>query len=745
MSQFLFEIGSEEIPARMQAAAAAQLAKRFTEACAAAGLRHGTVTADATPRRLWLRAEDMAEASTATTEELKGPRADAPAQAIEGFLKKTGLTRDALEERDTGKGVVLFAVLHREGRPAADILSEIIPAVITAFDWPKSMRWGAPSASTASPRWVRPLTHLVALLDDQIVPAEVHGLSTGRTSRGHRIHAPGPLHITSAQDWEAQLLSAKVIAPTASRRTIIAERAAALAAAAGLTVIPDAGLEAENAGLTEWPVPLLGHFDPAFLAVPAEVIQLTMRTNQKYFACAAPDGTLAPVFIAVANLDASDGGEAIRGGNQRVLSARLSDAKFFWDQDLATVKAGGLEAFLPKLDQIVFHQKLGSVAKRVERVATLARWLVITGAVPGADPEMAELAARLAKADLVSATVGEFPEVQGVVGGHLARAVGLAPQIANAISDHYKPVGLTDDVVADPISIAVALADKLEMLVAFAFVNEMPTGSRDPFAVRRSGLGIIRTIISNKLKFPLVVNLANAAVLFETEKLSEIFSDQVKKYNAAQAYLSPEKVYTNEQIKIIRENFIIKDSRERLVESTAILLRSAFVFIVDRLKVQQRDAGVRPDVIDAVFALGEDDIVRLLARVRALQAFLTTEDGTNLLAGYKRAANILKAEDAKDGPHTAVALKPEHLSDPAEQALAAVLDHALPQAAAATHAEDFTAAMAALAELRGPVDRFFTDLMVNAPEPAVRNNRLALLARFRDAVHSFADFSRIEG
>ncbi|WP_439533169.1 glycine--tRNA ligase subunit beta [Polymorphobacter sp.] len=732
MSHFLLEIGSEEIPARMQPAAAAQLAKRFTEACAAAGLTHGQVTADATPRRLWLLAEDVAASSAATSEELKGPRADAPAQAIDGFLKKTGLSRDALEPRDTPKGPILFAVIHREGRPAAVLLSEIIPQIVTAFDWPKSMRWGAPSASTASPRWVRPLTHLVALLGSEIVPAEVHGLATGRTSRGHRIHAPGALEISRAETWASQLHGAHVIARTADRRRIIADRAAALAAAAVLTVLPDAGLEAENAGLTEWPVPLLGQFDPAFLAVPPEVIQLTMRTNQKYFACAAPDGTLAPAFICVANLEATDGGQSIVKGNQRVLSARLSDAKFFWDQDLATVKAGGLEAFLPKLDQIVFHEKLGTVADKVDRVAKLARWLIESGAIPAAPAvpaapaipaspalpvapgstrglsesqaatlaDMAETAARLAKADLVSATVGEFPEVQGLAGGYLARVAGLDPQIANAIRDHYKPTGQGDDVPTDPVGIAVALADKFDTITAFYWIDQPPTGSKDPFALRRAALGIIAIILRNGLRFRLESVLLAAA------------GDDLRKFDG-----------------------IFFGELEKLVGA----------FFADRLKVQQREAGVRPDIIDAVFALGgEDDLVRLLARVHALQAFITTEDGTNLLAGYKRAANILKAEDAKDGPHSAAALDPAQLTDPAEQALGHALDTALPRAAKAVESEDFTAAMAALAELRGPVDSFFTGLMVNAPEPAVRRNRLALLARFRDAVHTVADFSRIE-
>ena len=705
MSQFLLEIGSEEIPARMQAAAAAQLAKRFTEACAAAGLRHGTVTADATPRRLWLLAEDMAPASAATAEELKGPRADAPAQAIEGFLKKTGLTREALEERDTGKGVVLFAVIKREGRAAAEILSEIIPQIITAFDWPKSMRWGAPSASTASPRWVRPLTHIVALLDSEVVAAEVHGLTTSRTSRGHRIHAPGALDITSAQSWESQLHTAKVIARSSTRRQIIASKAAELTAAAGLSVIPDTGLEAENAGLTEWPVPLLGHFDPSFLAVPAEVIQLTMRTNQKYFACAKADGTLAPAFIAVANIEATDGGAAILAGNQRVLSARLSDAKFFWDQDLETVRKGGLESFLPKLESIVFHEKLGTVADKVERVAKLARWLATSGAVPGANPDMAEQAARLAKADLVSATVGEFPEVQGLIGGYLARAANLDAQIANAIRDHYKPAGQGDDVPTEPVSVAVALADKLDTLGRF-FANELyPTSSKDPFALRRAALGVLRIIAENDV----------ALDVFEAVQL-DLFGK-------------------------------ILDLAEVTASTIWRKVYELDGFFKDRLEILLRDSGVPVTTTRATFREGDIGFRPNLAisAARALNAFLCTEDGKNLLAGYKRAANILKAEDAKDGPHSAAALVPSTLADPAEQALSTALDAALPQAAAAIAAEDFTAAMAALATLRAPVDRFFTDLMVNASDPAVRTNRLALLARFRDAVHTVADFSRIEG
>ena len=681
MSQFLLELQSEEIPARMQAAAAEQLRTRFVDALKAAGLAHGAVTADATPRRLWLIADDVVSASAGSAEEVKGPAATAPPQAIDGFLKKTGLTRDQLEERDTGKGIVLFAVLRREGRPAADILADVIPQIIRDFAWPKSMRWGAASQSTAAPRWVRPLTGIVALLDADVVACEAHGLASGRDTSGHRIHAPGVLSITSAGTYRDQLRAAHVLASSAERRTLIAARAAELAAAAGLSVIPDDGLVAENAGLTEWPVPLLGRFDPDFLSVPREVIVLTMRTNQKYFALSDAAGALAPAFICVANLEANDGGAAITNGNQRVLSARLSDARFFWEQDLATVRAGGLEAFLPKLNDIVFHEKLGTVADKVERVAALAKWLCESGAVAG-DPAQAEQAARLAKADLVSATVGEFPELQGQIGRYLALAIGVDPAIADAIRDHYKPAGQGDDVPTAPVSVAVALADKLDTLVGF-FANKMPpTGSKDPFALRRQALGVLSILQAAHIRLPL-------RTLFGTEQTSDQLMD----------------------------------------------------FFADRMKVQQREAGVRHDLIDAVFALGgEDDLVRLLARVKALQAFVETADGTNLLAGYKRAANILKAAE-KDGIGTPA----DGAGEGAEALLAAALDAALPTAKLAVADERFTDAMAALASLRAPVDAFFTDVMVNDPDPAIRARRLALLARFRDAVHGVADFSKIEG
>ncbi|WP_303781697.1 glycine--tRNA ligase subunit beta [Sandarakinorhabdus limnophila] len=690
--KFLLELQSEEIPARMQAAAADQLRTRFVDALKAAGLAHGAVTADATPRRLWLIADDVAPASEGSAEEVKGPAASAPAQAIEGFLKKTGLTRDQLEERETPKGIVLFAMLRREGRTASEILADVIPQIIRDFAWPKSMRWGAASQSTAAPRWVRPLTGIVALLDGDVVACEAHGITSGRETRGHRVHAPGVLSITSAATYLEQLRAAHVLASSAERRRIIATRAAELAAGAGLSLIPDDGLVAENAGLTEWPVPLLGRFDPDFLSVPREVIVLTMRTNQKYFALADASVALAPAFICVANLDATDGGAAITHGNQRVLSARLSDARFFWEQDLATVRAGGLEAFLPKLNDIVFHEKLGTLADKVERVAALAKWLCENDVMP-ADPAQAERAARLAKADLVSATVGEFPEVQGQIGRYLALAIGVEPAIADAIRDHYKPAGQGDDVPTAPVSVAVALADKLDTLICFLQADMPPTGSKDPFALRRQALGCISVVQSTGTRLSL-------------RKLMQYFTD------------------------ICRLSISDAGWQPKLLD-----------FFADRLKVQQREAGVRHDLIDAVFALGsEDDLVRLLARVKALQAFVETEDGTNLLAGYKRAANILKAAE-KDG----IGEPASGEGEGAEALLAAALATALPTAKQAVAEERFTDAMAALASLRGPVDAFFTDVMVNDPDPGIRARRLALLARFRDAVHGVADFSKIEG
>ncbi|MBA2466097.1 MAG: glycine--tRNA ligase subunit beta [Sphingomonas sp.] len=679
MNDFLLELLSEEIPARMQGRARADLAKMFAGEMQKAGLATGTIEAFSTPRRLVLIARDMAAETPAAREEIKGPKCSAPAQAIDGFLRKTGLQREQLTDRDG----VFFAVIDRPGRPAAAVIAAALQTLLAEFQWPKSMRWG-----DGSQRWVRPLHGIVAMLGEAIVPVEFAGIASGATTLGHRFHHPGTITIGGASDYGEKLRACHVIVDQEERARLIRAGAERAAADAGLQLLADDGLVVENAGLTEWPVPLIGRFDAQYLDVPREVIVLTMRTNQKYFACANEQGGLAPAFVCVANIDASDGGEAIVEGNRRVLAARLSDARFFWEQDLKVP----LDEQAKKLSGIVFHEKLGTGADKVERVAKLARWLIEegvcapakSGAQTGPLPsqgnkedlaDQAERAARLAKADLVTGMVGEFPELQGIIGGYLACAQDEPDAIADAIRDHYQPVGQGDDVPTAPITTAVALADKLDVLRSFFAIGEKPTGSRDPFALRRAALGVIQLIITNDLRLPVA----------EGELL---------------------------------------------------------VFLADRLKVQQREAGVRHDLIDAVFALGgEDDLVRLLARVKALQGFVETDEGRDLLAGYKRAANILKKEKGSWTPDQVQGDE----SAAEERALLAALDEAAPRASAAIEAEDFTAAMAALALLRAPIDAFFDTVTVNDPDAAVRARRLNLLQRFRDAVHRVADFSKIEG
>ena len=737
MADFLLELLSEEIPARMQDKACADLQRLFEAEIAKAGLKAAALETHATPRRLALIARDLPLATEPVREEVKGPRASAPPQALEGFLRKTGLAREQLVDRDG----VLFAVQEKPGRATAEVLAEAIPALIRSFPWPKSMRWGTASASTASLRWVRPLKGIIALLDETVVPFDVDGVASGATTVGHRFHHPGPITIGSAHDYADKLRACHVILDAAERRGIIEGGARAVAQARGLHVVPDAGLVAENAGLTEWPVPLLGDFDPAFLEVPREVIQLTMRTNQKYFACVDGEGRLAPAFICTANIQARDGGEGIVAGNRKVLAARLSDARFFWEQDLKIP----LKEQAKKLGQIVFHEKLGTVENKVNRVAKLARWLVDEGIVGsaqtrhpgesrgdvgGADrgrlADMAEQAAQLCKADLVTGMVGEFPELQGIMGGYYARAEGLPREVADAIRDHYKPVGQGDEVPTAPVTVAVSLADKLDTIASFFEVDELPTGSKDPFALRRAAIAIGRTMMMANLRGSL------------GEFIRQGWLDQ-----------KPGTDLSREQIA----------RRGVAVQITD--------FLVDRLKVQQREAGVRHDLIDAVFALGgEDDLVRLLARVKALQAFVGGEEGANLLAGYKRAANILKKEgwaassQAREGEDEPRAADAEPLAgaaghshptfrgeglEPAEAALLLALEQAEPAAAQAVAEERFEEAMAALASLRAPIDAFFDQVTVNDPDPAKRDRRLALLARIRDAVHRVADFSRIEG
>ena len=686
-ADFLLELRSEEIPARMQAGARNDLARLFAQELDKAGLAADSIDVFSTPRRLALIARALPLETEARSEEIKGPRTSAPPQALDGFLRKTGLTREQLEDRDG----TFFAVIDTPGQPTRDLLGPMIERIVANFPWPKSMRWGAASASTESLRWIRPLHGIVAMLGEEIVPVAIDGIQSGATTLGHRFHHAGPITVGGPSDYAEKLRACRVIVDQEERERIIRDGADQAAKAAGLNLVADEGLVVENAGLTEWPVPLLGRFDPDYLDVPREVIVLTMRSNQRYFACTGEDGGLAPAFVCVANIEAKDGGEAIAEGNARVLAARLADARFFWEQDLKEP----LEHQVAKLSGIIFHERLGTIADKVERVAKLARWLGEEGIVKGAKPDEAERAARLAKADLVTGMVGEFPELQGIIGGYLAAAQGEPKPVADAIRDQYGTPG-------EPVSAAVALADKLDTICAFFGIGLKPTGSKDPFALRRAAIGSIEIIVSSGLRLPLTLAIRGALA-----------------NRAAQATSS--------------------EAAHKL-DSTAPEILD---FFADRLKVQQREAGVRHDLIDAVFALGsEDDLVRLLARVRALQDFVETEEGTNLLTAYKRAANILKKEKWEGGKSKAGAsadLEPE------EAALVKALDAAEPKASAAVEKEDFTAAMAALASLRSPIDAFFDHVTVNDPDAAKRARRLDLLMRFRDAVNRVADFSRIEG
>ncbi len=802
MTDFLLELRSEEIPARMQAKARDDLARLFTAELAKAGIATGELVTYATPRRLALIARDLPVETAAVSEEVKGPKASAPPQALEGFLRKTGLTREQLTERDG----ILFAVTEKPGRATAAVLADAIPAIVRGFPWPKSMRWGDASTTTESLKWVRPLQGIVALFGEMIVPFEIAGIVSGAATLGHRFHHAGPITLGGAHDYVDKLRMAHVLVDQDERATLIRDRAREAAAQAGLELVEDEGLVAENAGLTEWPVPLLGQFDPTFLDVPPEVIQLTARVNQKYFVCRSADGSLANAFVCTANIDAADGGAKIVEGNRKVLAARLSDAKFFYDTDLKVPLAEQAE----KLSKIVFHEKLGTLADKVERVAKLARWLVEEGIVTqspsrlreglgegvsandapsvksppptppaggrGALADLAERAARLAKADLVTGMVGEFPELQGLMGGYYAAAQGEDPQVAAAIRDHYKPVGQGDDVPTDPVTMAVSLADKLDTLVGFYSHSLPPTGSKDPFALRRAAIAVISQVQAGGVRLHLA-DLIEAHVLqFEAEKLEGLPVDSRSDFvmrclrTLKVASLQGLTVAVDDQPVVLRE--AMREVLFRARKTTSELID----FFADRLKVQQREAGVRHDLIDAVFALGgEDDLVRLLARVSALQAFVATEDGTNLLAGYKRAANILKKEAApatkpvtpaqagvsSDGsgqePHETPAfagvtqgvggqqISLSYTPEPAEAALIAALDSAEPRAASSVAVEDFAGAMAALASLRAPIDAFFDSVTVNDPDPAKRTARLALLERVRAAVHNVADFSKVEG
>jgi glycyl-tRNA synthetase beta chain len=751
MADFLLELRSEEIPARMQAGARVELEKLFRRELDAAGVSVGAVQVWSTPRRLALSARGLPAQTDAISEEAKGPPVGAPDKAIEGFCRKNGVTPDALETRDIKGRATYFAIIKKPGQAAADLLGAAIPAIIRDFSWPKSMRWGDASISSESLKWVRPLSGIVALLDGEVVPCVTYGLSSGRQTFGHRFHSAGPLEIAGLDDYAAKLRAAYVIVDHEERQDAVRSGARAAAEAAGLTLIEDEGLVIENAGLTEWPVPLLGRFDEAFLEVPPEVIQLTARVNQKYFVCEL-DGKLASAFICTANIAADDPALVV-DGNRKVLAARLADARFFWELDQKKTLAQHAKG----LERITFHEKVGTVADKAERVARLARWLCEEKIVAG-DPDLAEQAALLCKADLVTEMVGEFPELQGVMGGYYARAEGLPVEVSDAIRDHYKPVGQGDDVPTAPVTVAVSLADKLDTLFCFfhGYTKLEPTGSKDPFALRRAGISVLALMEQNEVR----LSLARAVTQHEPEVMDAIKAADLKAKQAK----------SGGGLSIVVQAFVWVGS-----DTPAERLYGAISeFLSDRLKVQQREAGVRHDLIDAVFALGgEDDLVRLLARVKALQSFIETGEGTNLLAGYKRAANILKKEgwtDAKaDEPvHTgeedplALAGKPEfdamiaatrnhrgkslsYSPEPAEKALIDALDAAAPTATKAVSEERFEDAMAALATLRAPIDAFFDEVTVNDDDPDKREARLNLLTRFTRAVAKTADFSKIEG
>jgi glycyl-tRNA synthetase beta chain len=742
MADFLLELRCEEIPARMQAGARNDLARLFAEELDELGVSAEAIDVWSTPRRLALIARGLPLETQAVSEEIKGPRTNAPAQALEGFLRKVGLPHEQLQDRDG----VWFAVVEKPGQPMRDLLGPIVERNVRGFPWPKSMRWGEASQSSASLRWVRPLHGIVALLGEEIVPVSIDGIASGATTIGHRFHHPGPITIGGAHDYAEKLRACHVIVDHEEREKIVREGAERAATGAGVQLVEDEGLVVENAGLTEWPVPLFGKFDPEYLDVPREVIVLTMRTNQKYFACTDGEGLLAPAFVCVANIEAKDKGDAIVEGNRRVLAARLADARFFWEQDLKIP----LAEQAAKLGGIVFHEKLGTIADKVARVTKLAEWLVKERLIK-ADAGQVRLASKLAKADLVTQIVGEFPELQGTLGGYLARAQGLPNAVADALRDHYRPAGQGDEVPIEPVTLAVNIADRLDTLVAFFAIGEKPTGSRDPFALRRAALGFLQILTRNGLRLPLSDVLVQAAVLLIVSRLGAIdsvtFPDLLEPDDDEHEITAEvgSFTYRHGDRVVVRWNASKTPRIERgqIIEEATAIAEAILDFLGDRLKVQQRDAGVRHDLIDAVFALGdEDDLVRLLARVKALQAFIGTEEGADLLTGYKRAANILRKEkwEERREPRSN---SYEPLTEEAE--LDEALDVAEPRAEQAVAEEDFERAMKVLASLRKPVDAFFDKVTVNDPDPAKRERRLNLLAQLRDAVHRVADFSKIEG
>jgi glycyl-tRNA synthetase beta chain len=742
MPDLLLELFSEEIPARMQARAAEDLRKLVTDRLVAAGLVYEGAKAFVTPRRLALAVQGIPAKQPDVKEEKKGPRVGAPEGAVAGFLKSAGLKSigEAKVQPDK-KGDFYLAVIDKPGRSAIEVIGEIVPDIVRGFPWPKAMRWGSGRLA-----WVRPLHSIVATFgpeteDPDIVKFAVEGIEAGNTTYGHRFMAPQPIKVRRLDDYVQNLEKAKVVLDPARRAEIILTDAKNLAFAQGLELVEDAALLGEVAGLVEWPVVLMGSFDQAFLQMPAEVIRTTIRVNQKCFVLRdAKKHKLSARFILVANIEAADGGKAIVAGNERVIRARLSDAKFFYETDLKTK----LEDRLPKLSGIVFHEKLGSQVERIERIERLARELAPS---VGADPAKAERAAKLAKTDLVSEMVGEFPELQGVMGHYYARAQGEDENVARAVEDHYKPQGPSDRVPSEPVSVAVALADKFDTLAGFWAIDEKPTGSKDPYALRRAALGIIRIVLENKLRLRItpVAESASRPIVARRHHIS-LGKDESEEENIASGLIAEVLHRWTDSIASTAKS----DPHAHVPDIDAVdreLASDLLGFFADRLKVHLREGGARHDLVDAVFSLpGQDDLLMIVRRVEALAKFLDTEDGRNLLAGYKRATNIIRIEEKKDNKSYTGAPDPKAYKQDEERALAEAIAAAKTQAAAAVEAEDFAAAMAAIARLRPFVDAFFDKVTVNVENDAkLRENRLKLLNEIREATAAVADFSKIGG
>jgi glycyl-tRNA synthetase beta chain len=781
MPDLLIELFSEEIPARMQSKAAEDLRARLTEALVEAGLTYAGAAAFSTPRRLALTVQGLTGQSPTTREERKGPRVDAPEQAIEGFLRGAGLSRDQLEIRDEKKGQVYFATITKPGRPAADIVAEELDKIIRNFPWPKSMRWGAGSL-----RWVRPLHSILCILTDEagevtVVDLDVDGIRAGNTTEGHRFMGAGRFAVTSFDDYRAKLRRAHVILEAEERAEHIWQEASNQAFASGLELVEDRGLLAEVAGLVEWPVVLMGRIDDAFLGLPPEVLQTSMKEHQKFFSVKNPKTGRIERFVTVANVETADQGATILAGNQKVLAARLSDAKFFWENDLRTVQAEGLEGMGAGLAHVTFHNKLGSQADRIARIAALAREIA---PLVGADADLAEQAAKVAKADLQSAMVGEFPELQGLMGRYYAQAAGLPAEVAAACQEHYSPLGPGDAVPSAPVSVAVALADKIDVIMSFWVVEQKPTGSKDPYALRRAFLGLIRLSIANAIRLPLqtviekaihpvIKDAARMGFICSAHKMSEKSEAYGSNYPGEGLGLAPFVDFKEMQFltgkveggrNFDEERFIEAKKKDGLYRfrhlgmghTTKELekfrldpiheVEDALDFLHDRLKVHLKDEGIRHDVIDACLAMpGNDDLTLLVHRARALGDFLKTDDGENLLQGFKRANNILTQAEEKDGVEYSYGADVKFAETDEERALFAALEAAEPAIASALKAEDFARAMAAMAALRAPIDAFFTAVQVNAESPVIRRNRLNLLSSIRQICLQAADLTRIEG